>query len=459
MHHLKNTISLLFYCIFLWSSNVIAFSNSPTVDKTLANGLRVLVFEDHSAPTVIQMTVVRAGSIDEVDGKSGIAHVLEHMMFKRTETMKEGEFSRIIGSLGGQENAFTSREITGYHQQVHRDHLETIIKLEADRMQNLVFKEEDFKKEIQVVLQERLLRTDDNPRGRAYETLFAQAFQASPIRRPIIGWRNDILSLELSDAKEWYDQWYVPNNITVIIAGAVESKTVVNLIEKYYGATNRASLPRRKPQTEPSQVGQRRIKLSAPAENKFFLKLWKAPVISKDSGDMVYENDKVRQVVAMGVLGVLLGDEDTGILTKKLVRESQKAVSISIGSSWMSRGPGYFVIDATPSAGVSIDELESEIQHEIKNVLRARLPEKYLNMVKRRAKADQIYQKDSLMSQVREASLFITNQRNLSDSKNWLKVLESITFEDVVEVGKLIFDEQKSTVLLFYPEKLKNNKL
>ena len=238
MDHLKNPIRLFFYCIFLWSSSVLAFSNSPTVDKILANGLRVLVFEDHSAPTVIQMTVVRAGSIDEVDGKSGIAHVLEHMMFKRTETMKEGEFSRIIGSLGGQENAFTSREITGYHQQVHKDHLETIIKLEADRMQNLVFKQEDFKKEIQVVLQERLLRTDDNPRGRAYETLFAQAFQASPIRRPIIGWRNDILSLELSDAKEWYDQWYVPNNITVIIAGAVESSTVVNLIEKYYGATN-----------------------------------------------------------------------------------------------------------------------------------------------------------------------------------------------------------------------------
>ena len=454
MNHCKNPITLFLYCIFLWGSNVLAFSNSPNVDKILANGLRVLVFEDYSAPTVIQMTVVRAGSIDEVDGKSGVAHVLEHMMFKRTETMKEGEFSRIIGSLGGQENAFTSREITGYHQQVHKDHLEAIIKLEADRMQNLVFNQEDFKKEIQVVLQERLLRTDDNPKGRAYETLFAQAFQASPIRRPIIGWRNDILNLELSDAKEWYDRWYVPNNITVIIAGAVESSKVVKLIEKYYGTTNKVSLPPRKPQTEPPQVGQRRIKLSAPAENKFLLKLWKAPVISEESGDMAYENHKVRQVVAMGVLGVLLGDEDTGILIKKLVRESQKAVSISIGSSWMSRGPGYFVIDATPSAGVSIEELESEMQHEIKNILRTRMPEKYLNMVKRRAKADQIYKKDSLMSQVREASVFITNNRSLNDSKNWLKVLESITFEDVVKVGKLIFDEHKSTVLLFYPQKL-----
>ena len=459
MDHWKNPIILFLYCIFLWGSNVLAFSNPPAVDKILANGLRVLVFEDHSAPTVIQMTVVRAGSIDEVDGKSGVAHVLEHMMFKRTETMKEGEFSRIIGSLGGQENAFTSREITGYHQQVHKDHLETIIKLEADRMQNLVFEQEDFKKEIQVVLQERLLRTDDNPRGRAYETLFAQAFQASPIRRPIIGWRSDILNLELADAEEWYEKWYVPNNITVIIAGDVQSSAVVKLIEKYYGATSKASLPRRKPGKEPPQAGQKRVKLSAPAENKFLLKLWKAPVISQDSGDMIYENHEVRQVVAMGVLGVLLGDEDTGILIRKLVRESQKAVPISIGSSWMSRGPGYFVIDATPSAGVSIEELESEIQHEIKNVLRTRLPEKYLKMVKRRAKADQIYQKDSLMSQVREASLFVTNQRSLDDSKNWLKVLESITFEDVVKVGKLIFDEQKSTVLLFYPQKLKEDKL
>ena len=240
------------------------------------------------------------------------------------------------------------------------------------------------------------------------------------------------MNLELSDAKEWYDQWYVPNNITVIIAGDVESSTVVKLIEKYYGETSKASLPRRKPGKEPPQVGQKRIKLSAPAENKFLLKLWKAPVISQDSGDMVYENDEIRRVVAMGVLGVLLGDEDTGILIRKLVRESQKAVSISIGSSWMSRGPGYFVIDATPSAGVSIEELESEIQYEIKNVLRKRLPKKYLNMVKRRAKADQIYQKDSLMSQVREASLFITNQRSLDDSKNWLKVLESITLRTLL---------------------------
>ncbi len=450
---------IFIYCIFLWGSNVLAFSKPPTADKTLENGLRVLVFEDQSAPTVIQMTVVRAGSIDEVDGKSGVAHVLEHMMFKRTKTMQEGEFSRIIGSLGGQENAFTSREITGYHQQVHKDHLETIIKLEADRMQNLVFNQDDFVKEIQVVLQERLLRTDDSPKGRAYETLFAQAFQASPIRRPIIGWRDDILNLKLDDAKAWYDTWYVPNNLTVIIAGAVESKTVLKLVEKYYGETDMAVLPERKPQKEPPQVGQRRIKLSAPAENNFLLKLWKAPVISGNSGEMVYENENIKQVVAMGVLGVLLGDEDTGVLIKKLVRESQKAVSISIGSSWMSRGPGYFVIDATPSTGVSMEELESEIQHEIKNVLRAKMPEKYLTRVKRRAKADQIFQKDSLMSQVREASLIITNQRSLKDSNDWLRVLEKITFDDVIKVGRTIFDDNQSTVLEFYPQKLKEKTL
>ena len=218
-------------------------------------------------------------------------------------------------------------------------------------------------------------------------------------------------------------------------------------------------LPERKPQKEPPQVGQRRIKLSAPAENNFLLKLWKAPVISGNSGEMVYENENIKQVVAMGVLGVLLGDEDTGVLIKKLVRESQKAVSISIGSSWMSRGPGYFVIDATPSTGVSMEELESEIQHEIKNVLRAKMPEKYLTRVKRRAKADQIFQKDSLMSQVREASLIITNQRSLKDSNDWLRVLEKITFDDVIKVGRTIFDDNQSTVLEFYPQKLKEKTL
>lgn len=439
------------FLIFVVSLTCLGFSERNTSHQSFENGLKLVIIEDHSAPTVVQMTIVQAGSLDEVNGKTGVAHVLEHMMFKRTETRKEGEFSKIINRLGGIENAFTSKEITGYHQQVHKNNLETIIKLEADRMQNLIFNNNDFEKEKKVVLQERLLRTDDNPKGMAYEALFAQAFLASPVRRPIIGWRDDINNLTINDAEQWYKKWYVPNNITVIIAGAVETKQVEKLIKKYYGSFTKVSLPSRKPQKEPPQTGQRRIRLSAPAENKFILKLWKAPVISPRSGEMTYENEVIRNVIAMAVLGTILGDEDTGVLVKNLVRGSRKAASISIGSSWMSRGPGYFVLDATPARGTSLIELESEIENEIKSLLRNKFPDNDLRRVKRQAKADQIFQKDSLMSQVREISTVVSNGRELNDGKKWLKVLDKITFEDIVSVGEAVIQEEKSTVLEFYP--------
>ena len=163
----KQIVTLISTCFFVFFLSPKGFSAvaEPTLDTTLENGLRLVVYEDRRAPTVVQMTIVKAGSIDEVDGSSGVAHVLEHMMFKRTETMGEGEFSRRINVLGGQENAFTSKELTGYHQQVHKDFLQEIIMLEADRMQNLIFEQSDFEKELNVVLQERFLRTDDNPRG------------------------------------------------------------------------------------------------------------------------------------------------------------------------------------------------------------------------------------------------------------------------------------------------------
>jgi len=446
----SSKILIIFILLTFFSKGWTSVS-TPSLDVVLDNGLRLVVYEDRRAPTVLQMTLVKAGSIDEVDGLSGVAHVLEHMMFKRTKNMSEGEFSRRINILGGRENAFTSKEFTGYHQQVHKNSLEEIIKLEADRMQNLIIEKNDFEKEIQVVLQERLLRTDDNPKSLAYETLFAQAFHSSPIRRPIIGWRDDIINLTVEDAKLWYDTWYVPNNLTVIIAGDVDSVVVLEWVKKYYGNAQRKALPLRKPRLEPSQTGQRRIEVKAPAENKFILKLWKAPVISSDSGPLEYSNQIAKDVVAMGVLSIILGNTDTGVLIKKLVRDSQKALSINVGSSWMSRGPGYFAIDATPASGVNLQELESEIVYEIKQVLRSGFESTALERIKIKARADEIYMKDSLMSQVREAGTLINVGRPLSDSDSWLSILEEITFEDIAKVGSKIFNENQETVIEFTP--------
>jgi zinc protease len=397
------------------------------------------------------MTIVNVGSLDEVDGKSGVAHVLEHMMFKRTINMKEGEFSRRISIMGGRDNAFTSKEMTGYHQQVHKDSIKEVMKLEADRMRNLIIDKNDFEKELKVVLQERLLRTEDNAKGLAYEALLAQSFMASPVRRPIIGWRNDIENLATVDAVEWYENWYVPNNITVIIAGDVDPKKILTWAVEFYGDAKTNSLPRRKPQLEPMQKGERRLVLKAPAKNKFIMKLWKSPVISPSSGPLEYSNHNSRDVLALGVLSSLMSDNDTGILIKKLVRENRKAVNISTGSSWMSRAPGYFVLEATPTSSVGLQELESEIDYEIQQILNEGVSEEKLEVLKRQARAEQIFQRDSLMSKVREAAMLAGAGRPLKDSEEWLNLLSKLSSEDITRVGRKVFNENNLTVLEFEP--------
>jgi zinc protease len=403
------------------------------------------------------MTIVNVGSLDEVDGKSGVAHVLEHMMFKRTQNMEEGEFSRRINIMGGRDNAFTSKEMTGYHQQVHKDSIREVMKLEADRMRNLIIDENDFEKERNVVLQERLLRTEDNPKGLAYEALLAQSFMASPVRRPIIGWRNDIQNLTTEDAIDWYENWYVPNNITVIIAGDVDPEKILSWALEFYGDAIQNPLPKRKPQLEPRQNGQRRLVLKAPAKNKFMMKLWKSPVISSSSGPLEYSNKNARDVLALGVLSSLMSDTDTGILTKKLVREGRKAINISTGSSWMSRGPGYFLIEATPTSSVSLEELESEIDYEIKQILNEGVSEEKLEVLKRQARAEQIFQRDSLMSKVREAAMLAGAGRPLKDSEDWLNLLSDLSNEDIRRVGKKVFNKNNLTVLEFEPIDIVSN--
>ena len=438
-------------CFSCFYHPCIASVSEPNLDTFLDNGLRLIVYKDSRAPTAIQMTIVNVGSLDEVDGKSGVAHVLEHMMFKRTLNMAEGEFSRRISILGGRDNAFTSKEMTGYHQQVHKDSIKEVMKLEADRMRNLIIDKNDFEKEINVVLQERLLRTEDNPKGLAYEALLAQSFMASPVRRPIIGWRNDIENLTTGDALEWYKNWYVPNNITIIIAGDVDPEKILTWTRELYGDAKQNTLPERKPQLEPSQKGQRRLSLKAPAKNKFIMKLWKAPTISSSSGPLEYSNKSARDVLALGVLSSLMSDVDTGILTEKLVRNNRKAINISSGSSWMSRGPGYFIIEATPASSVSLQELESEIDYEIKQILRDGVTDEKLQVLKRQAKAEQIFQRDSLMSKVREAAMLVAAGRPLKDSEDWLDLLSSLSSEDIRRVGNKVFDENNLTVLEFEP--------
>ncbi|MDQ5959803.1 MAG: zinc protease, partial [Pseudomonadota bacterium] len=224
-------------------------------EHKLTNGLSVIVKEDRRAPTAVHMVWYRAGSMDETNGTTGVAHVLEHMMFKGTPKVGPGEFNRLVAAAGGRDNAFTSRDYTAYFQQVPKEKLGEMMALEADRMRHLNLSAGEFEQEIKVVMEERRLRTDDQPQSLLFEAMNAVAFKAHPYRRPIIGWMNDLESMTAQDARDWYERWYVPNNAYVVVVGDVDHKEVFRVAEKHYGVLKARPLPSRKPQDEPAQAG------------------------------------------------------------------------------------------------------------------------------------------------------------------------------------------------------------
>ncbi|MFM8631567.1 MAG: M16 family metallopeptidase, partial [Betaproteobacteria bacterium] len=299
---IRSIFSIAFCALGLAATVAYGQPLKPSLDRTLANGMRVLVYENPRAPTALHMVWVKAGSIDEVSGRSGLAHVLEHMMFKGTQNLGPGEFSRRVAALGGRENAFTSKDYTGYFQQVHKDSLREVMRLEADRQRFLKLSDQEFKKEIQVVMEERRLRTDDNPSSLAFETLASVAFQASPVRNPIIGWMNDLQNLTLSDIQQWYRDWYAPNNMILVVAGDVKANQVLQWAQEFYGPLRSRALPARKPQEEPVQNGLRRARLKAPAENPFLMLAYKAPTFREALGPI---SVSARPALDLGPLDVL----------------------------------------------------------------------------------------------------------------------------------------------------------
>ncbi|MBU3725101.1 MAG: insulinase family protein [Burkholderiaceae bacterium] len=449
---LKRSIALFLYLMLgIVGTGAQASPLKPTLDKTLSNGMRVLVFENARAPTALHMVWVKAGSIDETNGRSGLAHVLEHMMFKGTKNLAPGEFSRRVAALGGRENAFTSKDYTGYFQQIHKDSLREVMRLEADRQRFLKLDEQEFKKEVQVVMEERRLRTDDSPAALAHETLLAQAFQASPVRNPIIGWMNDLEHLSIADVQDWYRSWYAPNNMILVVAGDVKADQVFAWAQQFYGPMPSRALPKRKPQEEPDQNGLRRVKLKAPAQNAFLMMAYKAPTLRESLGPLLPSATPARDLVALDVLSALLDDPGTGRLVRRLVREERIAVSVGTDTDGVSRGPGLFMVQATAAPGVALSTLETRIKEEIAKIAKEGVEEKELQRVKRQAKASQVFRQDSMFSIAMESARLLLAGRSIEDAERWLAVLDDIRSEDIQRVAKQFFVDDQLTALEFEP--------
>lgn len=415
-------------------------------EQQLANGLKVIVKEDHRAPTVVHMVWYRAGSIDEVNGATGVAHALEHMMFKGTRSVPAGEFSKRIAAAGGRENAFTSRDYTAYFQQLHKSKLPLAVKLEADRMQNLVLSKPEFAKEINVVKEERRWRTDDKPHSLVYESLMAAAFQSHPYQRPVIGWMNDLENMTVSDARDWYQRWYAPNNAIMVVVGDVSAREVFDLAKKYYGPIRAKPLPLRKPQEEPAQQGIKRLTVKAPAQLPYLLMGYKAPVL-RDAG-------KEWEPYALEVLSAVLDGNESARLNQSLVREKKIASSAGASYDMTARASGLFLLDGTPTEGKPAAELEAAIRDEIGKIIREGVTAEELNRVKAQVVASQVYKRDSIFAQALEIGQMETAGLSHKFLDLVLEKVKAVTAEQVQEVAKKYFSDDSLTVAVLNPQPL-----
>jgi zinc protease len=422
-------------------------AQATLTDVTLDNGMRVIVQEDRRAPVMVSQVWYRAGAMDEFNGTTGVAHVLEHMMFKGTQKVPPGEFSKRIAAAGGRENAFTSRDYTAYFQQMQKDRLELSMQLEADRMANLVISDELFAKEIQVVMEERRLRTDDQPQSVVYERLMATAYQAHPYRRPIIGWMDDLQNMTAQDARDWYARWYAPNNATLVVAGDVKADEVIALARKHFGALPARALPERKPQDEPAQLGKKRIVVKAPAQLPYLLMAWQAPTL-KD-----WERDTTPY--ALQILAGVLSGNDSARLQKSLVKTSQIAVNASAGYDAVTRGPGLFMIDATPAPGKSVAALEKAIRDELVRIQRDGINEAELARVKAQVIAADVYQRDSLFYQAMQLGEYVSAGLPPEALLRRVEKLRAVTTTEVQAAARQWLQDDRLSVAELDPQTLK----
>ena len=426
---------------------LVGSAQAAVTDVTLDNGMRVIVQEDHRAPVMVSQVWYRAGSMDEFNGTTGVAHVLEHMMFRGTKTVPPGEFSKRIAAAGGRENAFTSRDHTAYFQQMQKDRLELAMQLEADRMANLVISDELFAKEIQVVMEERRLRTDDQPQSVVHERLMATAYQAHPYRRPIIGWMDDLQHMTGQDARDWYARWYAPNNATLVVAGDVRADEVIALAKRCFGVLPAHALPERKPQDEPDQIGEKRIVVKAPARLPYLLMAWHAPTL-KD-----WEKDTAPY--ALQILAGVLSGNDSARLQKSLVKTQQIAVNASAGYDAVARGPGMFMIDATPAPGKSVAALEKAIRNELERVQRDGISAAELARVKAQVIAADVYQRDSLFYQAMQLGEYVTAGLPPEALAQRVDRLRAVTAQEVQAAAQKWLQDDRLSVAELEPQALK----
>ena len=434
-------------------TGVMAQDGASIVQFTLANGMTVLVQPDRRAPTAVHMVWVRVGAMDEVDGTSGVAHVLEHMMFKGTPSLRAGDFSRRVAALGGRENAFTSRDYTGYYQQIPSQKLEDVMRLEADRFANNQWDDAEFIKELEVVKEERRMRTDDNPRAQLYEAMTATVFVASPYRRPIVGWMSDLDAMTPADARAFFRRWYTPRNAALVVAGDVDPQQVRLLAEKYYGPIASGELAPRKPREEPPQLGLRRLDVKVVADQAYVALSFKVPSLSATGLDANTATAADNDALALTVLAAVL-DGYSGARLDRALTQGDAPIANSAGAynGLWGRGPQLFTLDGVPVKGKSAQQIETALREQVARVAREGVSEAELQRVKTQWVAGEIYKLDSVFNQARSIGVYWTQGLPPDAGSRLLARLRGVSAQRVQDVAARYFGDDQLTVATLVPQ-------
>ncbi|NVO56205.1 insulinase family protein [Rhodobacteraceae bacterium B1Z28] len=404
---------------------------------SLDNGMDVVVVEDHRAPVVQHMVWYKAGSADEPIGSSGVAHFLEHLLFKATDTLEAGELSATVAANGGNDNAFTSYDYTAYFQRVAADRLELMMQMEADRMRNIRLTENDIVTERDVILEERNQRTENSPRALFGEQMSASQYLNHRYGVPIIGWKHEMEDLDMEDALSFYQTHYAPNNAILVVTGDVEPDEVRALADQYYGVIPaNPDLPERVRSQEPPQTAERRLTYKDPrVAQPYVQRSYLAP--ERDPGEQ-------ETAAALFLLAELLGGGTTSYLNEKLQFEDQKVVYAGAFYRGVSLDDTTFDLLVVPAEGVSLQEAEEAMDQTVADFIAEGVNEEDLNRIKMQLRAAQIYARDNVDGIGNRYGRALTTGLTVEDVQAWPEVLQAVTGDEIIAAAREVLQPEAS---------------
>ncbi|STZ77333.1 M16 family metallopeptidase [Bergeriella denitrificans] len=413
---------------------------AQTLSQTLPNGLKVIVKEDKRAPVAVVQLWYKVGSIDEQPGKSGLSHALEHMMFKGTPTVPSGEFNRIVAALGGKNNAYTNRSETVYYENAAAANLPQILALEADRMHNLDFSDEEFRNEMSVIREERRQRTEDSAAGKLWEHIYLNAFTRPSMRAAVIGYMDDLHALQAEDLRDWYRKYYAPNNAVLVIVGDVDARDTLQTAAKLFGSIPAKAAPPRNDLSEAQERAPAYAETTSAVTRQPLIALsYRVPPLQKLDDTMPY---------ALDVLSDILAGHSSSRLDSRLVRGRQSALSASAGYDLLSRETPLFNLIAMPAEGVAADDLISQLRAEIQDIADKGISREELARVQKRTQADEIYARDAMSTQASLMGRLETRGFRYTDEAEIRRRLNRVTTRDVQAAARLLTEPRESIVIV-----------